>query len=263
MLHAVLLLQCLHLVLVADLCNTTLSCCSLHPLQYLHNELQERYDGWDLEQLLTVAPQGLNRVFRPMCPECQGGSKQENCFAVTVTADSHTGKPEAVLWHCHRGKCGFHGGLSIWGEMRTPVQAGQPSGSFSPVLLPDKQPQLAQELQARQQQQLQQAWQQLMPQQQQQQPVPQSPQQALQQLLPQRQPAAGRSLVPVLPQVGDRWGCRAIADIGLSLQGGCVPALVHHEQQRTVLVHQPLNVAAFRQSKMSAAVVAESRCVSS
>jgi hypothetical protein len=87
-----------------------------------------------------------------------------------------------------------------------PAQAGQPPGSFSPVLLPDKQPQQASVLQARQQLQLQQAWQQLQPAQQQM-PVPQSQQQALQQSLPLRQPAAGRSLVPVLPQVGYVFGC--------------------------------------------------------
>ncbi len=175
-------------------------------MQYLHEKLYELYDGWDLEELLTIPPNGLGKVFRPTCPECQGGSKQENCFAVTVTADSDSGKPDAVLWNCHRGTCGFHGGVSLRGQMSVaPAQAGQPPGSLSPVLVPGKQPQQASLMQAHQQLQLQQAWQQLQPAQLQK-PVPQSPQQALQQLQPLRQSLAGRSLVPVLPQVGNGIG---------------------------------------------------------
>ena len=151
-------------------------------LQCLHEKLYEHYDGWDLEELLSLSPARLNTDFRAMCPECQGGSKQENSFAVTVTADDQ-GRPAAVLFKCHRATCGFQGGMSVRGHMSEPAAAPrQPLGSFSGMLPPGKQSQ--------QQLQVQRAWQQLQPTQQQQAPQA-TPQQAL-------QPSAGFGLAPTL-----------------------------------------------------------------
>jgi hypothetical protein len=86
-----------------------------------------------------------------------------------------------------------------------------------------------------------------MPKQEQQQSVLQSPQQALQQLLPQWQPAAGRNLVPVLPQVGYwcrlRDGCRRLS----SDYQAAVPqpgVIITCSGAHLLLSLQPLQVAA-------------------
>ena len=42
-----------------------------------------------------------------MCPQCQGGSTKEASFSINIEKDGST-----AAWKCHRGTCGFEGGVS-------------------------------------------------------------------------------------------------------------------------------------------------------
>lgn len=79
--------------------------------------------GWDLEELTSCNLQGASTTFRSTCPECHNGSRQEDCFAVTVQADEKDvqvpARPASVVWCCHRANCGFTGGVSLHTKLIT------------------------------------------------------------------------------------------------------------------------------------------------
>lgn len=54
---------------------------------------------------------------RQRCPRCEGGRSKELCLSVTIDDDG-----QGAVWTCHRGTCGWTGGLSVRepGERRPP-----------------------------------------------------------------------------------------------------------------------------------------------
>jgi hypothetical protein len=60
---------------------------------------------------------------RTLCPNCQGGRSREDCFSVNVS------EAGSAVWTCHRGSCGFSGGVTVRSRQRRSRSSSSSSSS--------------------------------------------------------------------------------------------------------------------------------------
>jgi hypothetical protein len=98
-------------------------------LQLLVQKLADAWgqDPLEINDILREAGLKMDTPARDVaCPNCGGGSSQEAAFVLTL-------KEDAILWHCHRAKCGFTGGVNVYGgrDGALPPECNVSSGSSS------------------------------------------------------------------------------------------------------------------------------------
>lgn len=105
---------------IACVCVCMYVCACLRGVctQYLRLLVEDEQE-WDPGPLTL---QGKKTTIRLTCPVCGNGSKGEDCFAFTVSADD-SGKAASAVWCCHRATCGHAGGVSVHKQSDWAVQA--------------------------------------------------------------------------------------------------------------------------------------------